>query len=73
MDVFFLLSILRLYPGLKLSFEHNRRRKNLFLSASFYWNSRLSLFEMDQKLKFGGTIGFRDSYLEFMFGHLQSF
>ena len=33
MDVFFLMSIFRLYPGFKMSFEHNSLRKNLFLSA----------------------------------------
>ena len=31
-----------------MSFEHNSVRKNLFLSACFCWNSRLSLREMDQ-------------------------
>ena len=49
MDVLFLISIFRLYPGLKMSFEHNSDRKNLFLSACFCWDSRLSLHEMDQK------------------------
>ena len=48
-------------------FEHNSIRKNLFLSACFCWNSRLSLREMDQKFKFDGTIGYGDSYLEFLF------
>ena len=63
MDVLFLMSIFRLYPGLKVSFEHNCVRKNLFLSACFCWDSRLSLREMDQKFKFGGTVGYGDSYL----------
>ena len=63
MDVLFLMSIFRLYPGLKLSFEHDSVGKNLFLSARFCWDSRLSLREMDQKLKFGGTIGYGNSYL----------
>ena len=49
MDVFFLISVFRLYPGLKMTFEHNSVRKNLFLSACFCWDSRLSLHEMDQK------------------------
>ena len=56
MDVLFLMSIFRLYPGLKLSFENNSVRKNLFLSACFCWDSRLSSREMDQKIKFGGLI-----------------
>ena len=55
------MNIFRLYPGLKTSFENYSLRKNLFLSASFCWDSRLSIREMDQKLKFGGTIGFADS------------
>ena len=73
MDNLFLMSIFRLYPGLKLSFEDNSVRKNLFLSACFCWFSRLSLREMDQKYKFGGTIGYGDSYLEFFFRHFKVF
>ena len=67
MDIIFLISTFRLYPGLKKSFEHSRFRKNLFLSACFCWDSRLSVREMDQKFKFGGTIGYGNSYLEFYF------
>ena len=67
MDVFFLMSIFRLYPGLKKSFEHNSVRKNLFLSACFCWDSRLYLRKTDQKFKFGGTIGYGDSYLDTVF------
>ena len=50
------MSIFRLNAGLKMSLEHNNVRKNLFLSACFRWDFRLSLREMDQKFKFGGTI-----------------
>ena len=67
MDVLFLVSIFRLYLGLKTLFEKNSVRKNLFLSACFCWDSKLSLREMDQKFEFGGTIGYGDSYLEFLF------
>ena len=73
LDVIFLMSIFRLYPGLKLSFEHNCVRKNLFLSACFYWDSRLSLREMDQKFIFGGTIAYGNSYLELLFRHFKVF
>ena len=73
MDVLFLKSIFRLYRGLKLSFEHNSVRKNLILSACFCWDSRLSLREMDQKIKFGGTIGYGKSYLELLFRHFKIF
>ena len=60
-DVLFLFSVFRLYPGLKMSFEHNSVRENKFLSACFCWNSRLSLPEKDQKLPFGGLIGYGNS------------
>ena len=73
MDVLFLMSVFRLYPAFKMSFEHNSLHKNLFLSAWFCWDSRLSLREMDQKIKFGGTIGYGDSYLEFLFRHFKAF
>ena len=73
MDVIFLMSIFRLYPGLKLSFEHNSVRKNLFLSACFCWAARLSLREMDQKFKFGGTISYGESYLDSIFRYSKVF
>ena len=73
MDVLFLMSIFRLYPGLKKSFEHNNVRKTLFLSACFCRDSRLSLREMDQNFKFGGTIGFGDSYLDSVFRYSKVF
>ena len=73
MDVLFLMSTFRLYPGLKLSFEHNSVRKNLFLSAGFCWISILSLREMDQKINFSGTTVYGNSYLEILFRHLKVF
>ena len=56
-----------------MSFENNSVCKNLFLSACFCWDSRLSLQEMDQKIKFGGMIGYGDSYLEYLFRHFKVF
>ena len=73
MDVLFLMSIFRLYPGFKMSFAHNSVLRNLFLSECCCWDSRLSLREMDQKFKLGGTIGYRDSYLEFLFRQIKLF
>ena len=73
MDVLFLMNIFRLYPGLKMSFEHNSVRKSLFLSACFCRDSRLSLREMDQKFKFGGTIGYGDTYLDSVFRYSKVF
>ena len=73
MDVLFLISVFRLYPGLKRSFEHNSVRKNLFLSACFCWESRLSLHEMDQKFPFGGLIGYGNSYSDSVFRYWKVF
>ena len=67
------MSIFRLYPGLKLSFEQNSVWKNLFLSADSCWDSRVSLREMDHKYKLGGTIGYGNSYLELLFRHFKVF
>ena len=67
------MSIFRLYPGLKMSFEHDSVRKNLFLSACFCWHSRLSSNEMDQKFKFGGLIGYGNSYLDSVFRYSKVF
>ena len=73
MNVLFLMIIFRLYPGSKMSFEHNGDCKILFLCACLLWESRHSLCEKDQNIKFGGTIGYRDSYLEFLFCHFKVF
>ena len=73
MDVLLLVSVFRLYPGLKMTFEHNSVRKNLFLSASSCSVSSLSLCEMDQKVKFGGLIGYENSYLDSVFLYSKVF
>ena len=73
MDVLFLMSLFRLYPRLKLSFEHKTVRKNLVLRAWFCWDSRLSIREMHQNFLFGGNLGYGHSYLEFLFRHLKAF
>ena len=62
-----------MYPGVKKTFEHNIVRKNLFLSASFCWDSGLSLREMDQKFNFGGLIGYANSCLDFVFPYSKVF
>ena len=56
-----------MYPGLKMSFEHNFVRKNLFVSARFCWDSSFFLCELDQKFPFGGLIGNGNSYLDSVF------
>ena len=73
MDVIFLISVFRSYPGLKMSFEHNSVRKSLFLSACFCCDSRFSLHEMDQNFKFGGLIGYGNSYLDSVFRYSKVF
>ena len=67
MDVVFLMSIFRLYPGLEWSPEHKSVRKNLFLIACFCRDSRHSSHEMYQKFLHGGKIGYGDSYLDSVF------
>ena len=67
----FLLRTLRLYPGLKLSFEHNSFRKSLFLGACFWWNATISLREVDQSFTLHATIGYVVSYLEFLVRHFK--
>ena len=73
MDILLLISVFRLYSGLKMTFEHNSVRKNLFPSACFCWDSSLSLCEMDQKIKFRGLIGFGNSYLDTVFRYSKVF
>ena len=73
MDVLSLISVFRLYPGVKLSLEDTSVRNNLLLNACFCWDSRLSLREMDQKNKLGGTIGYGNSYLEILFRQFKVF
>ena len=73
MDVLFLISVFRLYPGFKMLFEHNSVRKNLFLSACFCCDSGITLREMDQKLKFGGLIDYGNSYLDSVFRYSKVF
>ena len=73
MDVLFLISVFRWYPGLKISFEHNSVRKNSFLSACFCCDFSLSLHEMDQNFKFGGLIGYGNSHLDSVFRYSKVF
>ena len=73
MDVLLLISVLRLYPGLKMTFEHNSFRKNLFLIACFCWDSRFFLHEMYQKFKFGGLIGYGTYRLDSVFRYSKVF
>ena len=73
MDVLFLISVSRLYPGLKMSIEHNSVRKNLFLSACFCWDSGISSCEMDRKFKLGGLIGYGNSCLDSVFRYSKVF
>ena len=69
----FLISVFRLYPGLNMSFEQNSVRKNLFLSECFFWDSRLSLCELDRKFKIGGILCYGISYLDSIFRYSKVF
>ena len=59
MDVLFLISVSRLYPGLKMSYERSSVRKTLFLSACFCWDGEL--------------IGYGNSYLNSVFRYSKVF
>ena len=63
----------RVFPGFLISFEHNSASKNIFLSACFCRDARLFLLQVEQKTIFGGTSGYRDSYLEYMSCHSKVF
>ena len=56
-----------------MSFEHNSVRKNLFLSVSFCWESRLSSREMDQKFELRRLIGYENSCLDSVFRYSKLF
>ena len=73
MDVSFLISLFRLYPGTKVSLRQKSARKILLSSACFFLDSRFSLCEIDQKFKFVGTIGYCDSYSDSFFRHFKVF
>ena len=62
MDVLVLVNIFRYYSSQKIHFGYNSSRKNLFLSACYIWNDRVSLREIDQKFPFGGLLGYGNSY-----------
>ena len=79
MDVLFLLSVFRLYPKFKMSFEHKSAAK-LFSNACFCGDSRRSLRQMDQNFKFGEPLDMRtrtwsfscvsSKYLDYMQNYL---
>ena len=71
--VFFLLNNFRYSPGVKLSFERKSVRKNLFLTKFRSWGHKFILSEMDRTFKFGGIIGYADTYSEFVFCHSKVF
>ena len=56
-----------------MSFQHNSVLKNLFHSACFRWDSRISLCEMYQKFPFCGLIGYGNSYLDSVFRYSKVF
>ena len=67
MDFILLLNIFRLYLKVKSRIFHTCARKNLLLSACYYWAGTLSLQEVDQNFLHGGNIGYGDSHLGSMF------
>ena len=57
----------------KSSFFHNSFRKNLFVSASYCWDSSITLRELEQKFWQGGEIGDGDLYLDFVLCYFKIF
>ena len=51
----------------------NSVRKNLFLSACHSLDEIISLHEIDQKVPFGGLIGYGDSHLDKIFRFFKVF
>ena len=64
MDVLLLVGFFRYYLSLKLPFRHISARKNLFFSACYIWNDKISLQVIDQKFPLSGLIGHGNSYLD---------
>ena len=60
-------------PQSEFKFFHNCTRRNLFLSACFFWDGTFSLREVDQKFLHGGKIGYGYSYLNFVFCYSKVF
>ena len=56
-----------------MSFDFNSICKNIFLSACFCWDSGLFLNELDQKINFGGLIGYGNSSLDSVFRYSKKF
>ena len=56
-----------------MTFKHNSVLKNRFLSACFCWDSGLSLRGVNQKLNFGGLIGYGNSCLDFVLRYSKVF
>ena len=73
MDVIFLVNKFRLCLKMKPYFFQNFTRKNLFLSACYYWDGTISLQAVDQKNLHGGRIGYGDSYLDSVFRYSKVF
>ena len=73
MKVFFPMSIFSLDPDFELSFDYNSAHKNQFISTCCSWDARLCFSEMYQKNIFDGTVGYGDSYLEFLFDLFKKF
>ena len=67
------MSIFRLSLGVKFSFDYNSVRKNVFLSVCYCLDARIPSREIEQKVKFGGTIVYEDLYSKFLFRYFKVF
>ena len=67
------MSIFRLYPRLKMSFEHNSDRKTFFQVNVSVGLLDFHYVRQMKKITFGGTISYGDSYLELSVRHFKVF
>ena len=73
MDVLTLVSIIRLYPKVKAKFLHKIIRKIFHLNFCYCLDKSISLREVDQKLLFGGKIGYGELYLDCVVCYSKTF
>ena len=69
MNVQKLNEILRNFDLIKYKFSSNTKRKNRFLCTCFVLDPNINLKEMDQKLPFGGLIGYGNFCMDYFFAN----
>ena len=73
MNVQKLNEVLRNFDLIKHDFSSNTKRKNYFLCTCIVLDPNINLKEMDQKLRFGGLIGYGNSCMDYFFCKFKNF